>query len=144
VSTPLLDRASATPLALVGLSLAGTLVSGYLTWLHLTGASALCTGLGGCEVVQSSRYAWVGPVPVALLGLGAYLALLLLALWRWRGGPAWAGLVLFGLAVAGALYSGYLTYIEVFVLGALCPWCVTSAVIILALAGLAARDLDRG
>lgn len=130
-----------TPLALVGLSLAGTLVAGYLTWLHVTGASALCTGLGGCEAVQGSRFAWVGPVPVAMLGLVAYLALLLLSLWRWGGGPAWVSLALFGLAVAGVLYSGYLTYLELFVIGAICPWCVASAMIILALAGVAARDV---
>lgn len=134
-------RHARPPLALIGLSLAGALVSGYLTWLHLTGNTALCTGLGGCEIVQHSTYAWAGPVPVALLGLGAYLLLLLLALWGWRGGPEWIGLAIFGVAVAGVAYTAYLTYIELFVLGAICPWCVTSAVIIVALAAVSVRHI---
>jgi uncharacterized membrane protein len=118
-------------------------VSGYLLWVHWAGADALCSGLGGCEIVNTSPYAEVAGVPVALVGLVGYALLLALGLWAWLpvGRPAQADatgpsalwlipLAIFGLSLVGLLYSAYLTYVEVFVLGALCPWCVLSALII--------------
>lgn len=127
--------------ALAGLGIA---VSGYLTWVHYSGAFALCTGLGGCEQVQTSRYAWVAGLPVALVGLAGYLALFGLGLWRALAGaqtPYPVSLALFGGALFGVLYSAYLTYLELFVIGAICPWCVTSAGLVTGLGGLAAWDL---
>jgi uncharacterized membrane protein len=129
---------------MVVLAALGVGVAAYLVWVHYSGALALCAGAGGCETVQASRYASVAGVPVALLGLGLYLALLGLAVWRaWRGAaaPAPVALGLFGLAVAGTLYSAYLTYLEIAVIGALCPWCLSSAVLMTALCALAAWDL---
>src|SRR5438552_12820753 len=64
--------------ALAPLALTGMAISGYLTWVHFSGGLALCSGAGGCEQVQASRFASVGGVPVALLGLVAYLGLLIL------------------------------------------------------------------
>ena len=112
---------------MVALGALGLAIAGYLTWVHFSGALALCAGAGGCETVQASRFATVAGVPVALLGLALYLALLVLAAWRTARGPAapdGVRLALFGLALAGTLYSAYLTYLELFVIGALCPWCV--------------------
>jgi uncharacterized membrane protein len=129
---------------MVGLALLGTGVAGYLSWVHLGGAPALCSGVGGCEQVQASRFAVVAGVPVALLGLALYLGLTALALWRARSGaatPAPVALALFGLALAGSLYSAYLTYLELAIIGAICPWCVASAVLVTALCGLAGWDL---
>ena len=127
-----------------GLAALGVAVSAYLTGVHYGGTPLLCTGAGGCEQVQASRFATVAGVPVALLGLGLYLALLGIAIWRGRGGdatPAPVLLVLFGLALAGTLYSAYLTYLELFVIGAICPWCVTSAMLVTTICALAAWDL---
>jgi uncharacterized membrane protein len=81
---------------------------------------------------------------VALLGLFLYVGMVALAMVRLRFGDASPWLVtlgLFGLAFAGALYSGYLTYLEFFLIGALCPWCVASALILACLLVLTAWDL---
>ncbi len=128
---------------LVVLAGLGVLVSGYLTWVHYSGKAALCTGAGGCEQVLTSRFAVVAGIPVALLGLGLYLTLLGLSLWRAlarAGAPPLVPLALFGLALAGALYSGYLTYLELFVIRAICPWCVSSAVLLATLCALSGWD----
>jgi uncharacterized membrane protein len=107
----------------------GTLVSAYLTWVHFSGNLALCIGVGGCEAVQNSRFSVVGGVPVALIGLAGFVAILALTVVRLRDdAPPWTDTALFGLSVAATLYVAYLTYIELFVLGAVCPWCVTVAV----------------
>lgn len=119
----------------------GTAVSAYLVWVHYSGSLALCIGAGGCEAVQTSRYAMVGELPVAAVGLGGFVAILSVAVARIRLEHPWLDLALFGLSLAAALYVAYLTYIEIFVLGAICPWCVTAAVCALAVFVLAARDL---
>jgi uncharacterized membrane protein len=119
----------------------GTAISAYLTWVHYSGSLALCIGVGGCEAVQTSRYAMVGELPVAALGLGGFAAILAVTVARLRLDHPWLDLALFGLSLAAALYVVYLTYVEVFVLGAICPWCVTAAVCAVAVFVLAARDL---
>lgn len=122
--------------ALVLLALLGLLVATYL-WLYKIGVvGELKCGTGSCETVQASRYAELLGVPVALYGVVGYAALFALGL---------AGLdpvratdprftrLLAGLTTAGVLFSWYLTAIEVFVLHAICRWCVTSAVIMTAI-----------
>ncbi|HLI28394.1 MAG TPA: vitamin K epoxide reductase family protein [Chloroflexota bacterium] len=146
-AAPTLPAGRARAAALVLLAALGAAIAGYLTAVHYTGAAALCTGVGGCEQVQASRFAVAAGVPVALWGLGLYLGLLALAAWRAAAGPRTpplARLALFALALAGALYSAYLTYLELFVIGAICPWCVASAVVITALWALATLDLLGG
>jgi uncharacterized membrane protein len=126
-------------LAIVALAALGTTVSAYLSWVHLSGALALCVGVGGCEAVQSSRYATIGPVPVALIGLFGFAAILAAAIAFARGVNTAS--LLFGLSLAASAYTAYLTYIEVFVLGAICPWCVSVALFSLAICFLSARSL---
>jgi uncharacterized membrane protein len=104
-------------------------MSAYLTWVHLRGVAPVClAGGGGCETVQSSRYAEILGVPVAALGLGGYAGLLLSALLRGEGGA------LLGLFVTlvSVIFSAYLTYLELFVIYAICQWCVTSAALMTA------------
>ena len=108
------------------MAVAGLLMSAYLTWVHLLGLSPVClAGHGGCETVQSSRYAEILGVPVAALGIGGYVGLLLAALLRGELG------VLLGLFISlvSILFSAYLTYLELFVIYAVCQWCVSSAVL---------------
>ncbi len=115
------------------LAILGAVDSAYLLWLKLSGQVAACQGIGDCEAVNSSRYAEMGGIPVALFGLLAYLLILLLFSMELKF-PEWQdGLLLatFGIALAGTLYSFYLTYLEIFVLKAICPFCVVSAVIII-------------
>lgn len=122
----------------------GTLVSSYLTWIHYSGDLALCIGVGGCEAVQQSRFSVVGPLPVALIGLAGFVAILAVALLRLRGdAPWWTETTLFGLSLAATLYVAYLTYIELFVIGAVCPWCVTVALCSASVLALVSFDLVR-
>jgi uncharacterized membrane protein len=122
-------------LAVAGL---GICVAGYLTYVHYAGLEPFCAGGGhGCERVQSSSYAKLGGIPVAVLGLAGYLAIAaaLLA----PGEPA--RLAAAALAVTGAGFSAYLTYLELFVIDAICQWCVASAVLLTLLAVLTAWRL---
>lgn len=119
------------------LALVGTAIAGYLTWVHYAGLSPVCVGGShGCETVQSSGYAAIGGVPVAVIGLAGYLAILattFLEGYSWRAAGALMGLV-------GTAFSLYLTYLEVFQIHAICQWCVGSAVVMTVLtAALVAR-----
>ena len=122
------DRLQWTGIALAAI---GLIDSAYLAWLKLADATAACAGIGDCESVNNSRFASVGGVPIALLGALSYGAILAL-LFAERARPEWrlAGrVVMFGLTLAGTLYSAYLSYVEVAVLRAVCPFCVVSAVV---------------
>lgn len=120
---------------LAAVAAAGFLIAAYLTVTSLTGTSALfCEGGGsGCDVVQSSRYAWFLAIPTAAWGAAFYLAV---------GGLALAGLTArrwlpaFVLGVAGVAVSAYLTYVSVAVVRAVCGYCLASAAIALALLAL--------
>ena len=107
----------------------------YLTWLKLVGGTAACAGIGNCELVNNSRYASIGDVPIAALGALSYGAILALLAWdRWSPGSRTAArLGVFGVALTGTMYSAYLTYLEVAVLHAVCPYCVLSAVMMVSL-----------
>ena len=126
-------------LALALLALLGLAVAGYLTWAHYADAETVCVAGGDCEKVQSSDYAELAGVPVALLGLLGYAAILgSLALPGEAGRTATAALGLIGFG-----FSAYLTYLELFEIDAICEWCVASAVVMTAIAGLAALRMLR-
>ena len=134
-------RYTAPRILLLVLAVLGVVISAYLTWTHYAGLTLVCTGSGeGCETVQSSRYASLLGIPVALLGLIAYGGLVFsAALWRETG--IYLGLLI---SLVGTLFSAYLTYLEIFVIGALCQWCLASAAIMVAAlvcTTLAARPL---
>jgi len=126
------------------LALAGMGVSAYLTWAHLAHQSVACGQSQDCDMVQQSVYSEVGGIPVALLGLMAYTALFALTLLRGRVAEHldnYIPLAVFGISLIGVLYSAYLTYLEVFVIYAICRWCVSSALIITAIFLLSLPDL---
>lgn len=111
------------------LAAAGLLISAYLSWVHFVGIAPVCVGgSGGCETVQSSPYATVLGVPVSVLGLVGYSGLLASAVLRGETGVYLGFLI----ALVGTLFSAYLTYLEVFVIHAICQWCVASAAIMVA------------
>jgi uncharacterized membrane protein len=117
--------------AVIVLSLIGAGIAGYLTWVHYGHLSVVClAGGGGCEKVQSSDYAELAGIPVALLGLLGYLGILAstLLLPRDEGKLASAFLALVGFG-----FSMYLTWAELFRIHAICQWCVASAAIMTAL-----------
>lgn len=112
------------------LSGVGILLATYLTWVHFNSGSLVC-GLGDCHTVQASTYATIGPVPVAVLGLGMYAMVCvanLLALTQPARVIA-SSVAAFGLLLAGTLYAVYLTWLEVAVIRAICQWCVASALL---------------
>ena len=111
------------------LALAGMGISAYLGFVHYSGVPLYCTGAGGCHTVQSSQYATLVGVPVSLLGFVLYAAIFAAGLLALRGSAAGdaAALLTFGMALSGVLYSGYLTWLELYRIYAICGWCVTSA-----------------
>lgn len=121
-------------LAIPVLSLLGLGVAAYLTYVEASTADAICGPVGDCNAVQNSPYAKLfGVLPVGILGAVGYIAILLTwLLMRFRSG--WlseiAPVALFGMSFFGTLYSIYLTYLELFVIKAVCLWCLSSAVII--------------
>jgi uncharacterized membrane protein len=121
-------RRTVLPFAIGGLAMAGAVISGYLTYVHAAGQPVVCGGHGSCATVQSSEYASIAGVPVALAGLVLYLTVAALALVM--PGRPMALLAVFGLSLGGALYSAYLTWVEVAVLDAVCYWCVASAIVV--------------
>lgn len=111
------------------LSVVGILISAYITWTHLRGVAPVCIGIGGgCETVQTSRYSEILGIPVATLGLAGYAGLLFSASLRGESG------VFLGLffALVGVVFSAYLTWLELFVIHAICQWCVASAILMVA------------
>ena len=118
-----------------GFAFLGLLDSVYLTWIKLANAAYTCSNIGDCETVNNSSYSVVGGIPIAALGAVAYAVILLMLLLdrrpSGRSEPLRFGV--FGLSLAGTLYSAYLTYVEVAILKAICPFCVASAVIMTAL-----------
>jgi uncharacterized membrane protein len=125
--------------AAILLAAGGLVVAAYLTFTHVTELNFLCSETGGCNTVRSSRYSEIAGIPVAVLGLLGYGAILALTVYENAGGAraAYASLTTFGLTSIGVLYSAYLTYLELFVIGAICPYCVASAVIMVALFAIA-------
>jgi uncharacterized membrane protein len=113
-------------IAAIVLAVAGLGVAAYLTYVHYEGIKPVC-GLGGdCEKVQTSEWADLAGIPVALLGLIGYALILGSLFVRGEAGLMAAAL----LSLVGFGFSAYLTYRELFTINAICPWCVSSAVIL--------------
>ena len=115
----LLRRAS------VVLCLAGLGIAGYLTYVHYAGLRPICGISHGCETVQTSSYASLAGIPVAVLGLISYMLILITLSMR----DERALLTGYGLTLIAFSFSAYLTYREVFTIHAICSWCVSSAIV---------------
>jgi uncharacterized membrane protein/thiol-disulfide isomerase/thioredoxin len=111
----------------------GLIVAGYLTYVETQQVAAVCGPVGDCNAVQQSEFALLfGFLPIAVLGLIGYVGVG--AAWvlaRYARGTLtdWAKLALVGMAWFGVAFSIYLTFLEPFVIGATCAWCLTSAVV---------------
>jgi uncharacterized membrane protein len=113
------------------LSLAGFFVSLYLYLYKIGRIGTLACGTGGCETVQTSPFSRFLGLEVALYGVVGYLVLLLLSMDTLRRPVAWtSSRLLLILSGVGLAFTIYLTYLELFVIKAICRWCVGSAVII--------------
>lgn len=118
-------------------AVAGLAIATYLTIAHYAGAEPVCAIAHGCATVQQSEYAELAGIPVALLGLLGYAAILVSLV---RDDEAWRTATAF-LALGGFGFSAWLTYVEIWRLDAICIWCVASAVCMTLLAGLSAARL---
>jgi len=115
------------------LCLLGIGVAGYLSYVETAQVEAVCGPVGDCNTVQQSQYARLfGILPIGILGIIGYILILI----AWTGArfgqvrlAAYTQLALLGLAASGVLFSIYLTFLEPFVIGATCAWCLTSAII---------------
>ena len=116
-------------IAVAALALVGAGIAAYLTYAKYADATIACA-TGGCETVQSSEYAEVLELPVPVLGLLGYLAILATAF------PAGETARLAGavLALGGLLFSGYLVVVQIVAVGAFCQWCLASDLVMLLLA----------
>jgi uncharacterized membrane protein len=111
------------------LALAGAAVSGHIVWVRLSGGELACT-TGGCATVQSSAYAEIAGIPVALAGLVAFLLLGATAFSRATGARAFGA----SLALTALAFSAYLLVIQLAVIEAVCDWCLASDAITSAVA----------
>lgn len=115
----------------VVLAIVGTLVSIYMTIYKLTSNNAMCLGSGDCSTVNASPYSSVYGIPVAFVGVLGYVAILGLLLLKDHAGDFIRDnntLAVFGLTMTGFIFTLYLIYLEIFVIKALCPFCVASQV----------------
>jgi uncharacterized membrane protein len=127
---------------LLTLTVIGVGVATYLTYIHYAGIKPLCgRNGGGCEIVQTSEYSKLAGVPVALIGLIGYVAILASLLAPESERTRFATVAL---TVVGWGFSMYLTYREVFSIKNICEWCVSSAVIIFVLMCLSIWRFLRG
>jgi uncharacterized membrane protein len=115
------------------LSLAGLFISAYLYLYKIGRIGTLACGTGACETVQLSPWSRFAGVEVSLIGLLGYTLLLFVSLVGLQGrfsGQRWPMDLLAGVSALGVSFTIYLTYIELFVLHAICRWCVASGLII--------------
>jgi uncharacterized membrane protein len=123
-------RPNALRISLILLAIAGLGVAGYLTYVHYAGISPVCTTGGSCEKVQTSAYSQLLGIPVALIGLVGYVAILATLLARET--ETTRGAVM-ALTMTGFAFSAYLTYREIYSIHAICEWCVSSAIVLTAM-----------
>ena len=116
-------------------SMIGLVVASYLAYVEINGNEAVCGAVGDCNTVQQSEYAKVfGLIPIGLLGVCGYIMILTVWLVS-RRADGWiadsAQVLLLGFSVFGTAFSIYLTFLEPFVIGATCAWCLTSAMLMI-------------
>ena len=116
------------------LALAGIGVSGYLTYVETQAVEAICGPVGDCNAVQNSSYARLfGVLPIGILGLIGFAMILIAWFVQWLRDDklgSYASLAMLGMALFGTIFSIYLTYLEIWVIEAVCIWCLSSAVLI--------------
>lgn len=132
-------------LAIGVLAILGSIDALYLTWVKVAGTKTACAGVGDCETVNTSIYSEIAGVPIAALGLAMYVLIGFLV-WIGTRQPElteWLQLAVFGLSLAGMVVSGWLTYVEIEVLQAICPYCVISTILISAIFALSTIGIMR-
>ncbi|HEX3265058.1 MAG TPA: vitamin K epoxide reductase family protein [Candidatus Limnocylindrales bacterium] len=112
-------------LLLAALDIVGLAIAGYLSAVELQGGVPACGIVKGCEEVARSEYSRIAGIPVAVFGVGLSLLLLTLAIAWWRTNLHALLLAHYGLSLAGVLFEVYFLYLQVVVIGAVCIWCTS-------------------
>jgi len=112
-------------LILAGLDIVGLAIATYLSVVELQGNLPACGPLHGCEEVARSEYSRIGGIPVAVFGVVLSLVLLTLAIAWWRTNLYVLLLAHYGLSLAGVIFEIYFLYLQVFVIHAVCIWCTS-------------------
>jgi uncharacterized membrane protein len=112
-------------LILAALDLFGLTVASYLSIVELGGGVPVCGPIKGCETVATSHYSRIGGVPVAVFGVCLSLILLVAALGWWKTGDRRLLATHYGLSLAGVTFEAYFTFLQVFVIDAICIWCAS-------------------
>ena len=125
----------------VAIAAVGVAVASYLTYVHYQPSALICTGGGGCETVQESSYAELLGIPVALVGLAAYVCVLALLAWD---APA-ARTLTAAISLGAAGFAVYLVTLQAFVIDAWCVWCLANDLVVVPLLAVVAvwRVLER-
>jgi uncharacterized membrane protein len=118
------DRGVRLGLALV--TVAGVALASYLTYVHYEPAALICSTGGGCETVQQSKYAEIVGIPVAVLGLAFWIAALALVAWD----SDLARTLVVAMAATGAAFAAYLVILQLFVIDAVCTWCMINDLVL--------------
>lgn len=119
-------------LVLAVLDLVGLAIAGYLSSVELRGEIPNCGPLHGCEQVALSEYSRIGGVPVAVFGVILSLVLFSLAIAWWRTSDGRLLALHYGLSLLGVMFELYFTYLELFVIGAVCVWCASYGISLVA------------
>ena len=119
-------------------------VSGYLSYLKIANANAVCTTVGriDCGTVLHSAYSELSGIPIAWLGLATNLVIVGMMLFQNRNDfmREYGTLLIFGVVLFAFIYSVYLVYLQAFVIQAYCPWCLSHEALITILFGVWARE----
>ena len=118
--------------ALVVLSLVALATASYLTWVKATGTTPVCAIVSGCETVENSRYSEFLGIPVAVFGMLGALASLVGSLLWWLRDDRRGLMLAYLVGLASLPVVAWLTYLELFVIHAICIWCVAYAVLVIA------------
>lgn len=119
-------------LVLASLDVLGLAIAGYLSVVALGGALPYCGPLKGCEQVALSEYSKIGGIPVAVFGVGLSISLFALALAWWRTNDGRLLAAHYGLSLVGVVFEVWFSYLELFVIGAVCVWCAAYGVSLVA------------
>ena len=116
--------------ASIALVIIGIAVSIYMTIYKISGNDGMCLGSGDCSTVNASRFSEVNGIPVAVFGIIGYAAILFVHIFETRNEffRKNGTLLIFGMALTGFLFTLWLVYVELALLNAICPFCVTSQV----------------
>lgn len=117
----------------ITLTIIGLLVSIYMTIYKVTNNESMCIGSSGCSEVNASRYSEINRIPVAVLGVIGYAAILALLFLEQQPGIFQQNgtMMFFGISLPGFLFTLYLIYLEVALIKAYCPFCLASQAVMI-------------